>query len=247
MLGVIGGSGLYSLRDLPGWQATGVGEAETAWGSPSEPVTLGEVAGMPVAFLPRHAGNHSIPPHLINYRANIEALRLAGAERILAVCSVGGIEVRCVPGALVVPDQLIDYTSGRDHTFSGPGARPRHIDFTEPYSPAWRGEVLREAERLAPDAEVPLVDGGVYGATQGPRFETAAEIVRLERDGCAVVGMTGMPEASLAREAGLEYAAVCPVGNLAAGISRERLDLDEITAVSRSALPLVGSLIAALA
>lgn len=247
MLGVIGGSGLYSLRGVPGHRAVESRPVETRWGRPSSPVAIGEVGGAPVAFLARHGEDHSIPPHRIEYRANVEALRLAGAERILAVGAVGGIGPRCLPGALVVPDQLIDYTWGREQTFAGPGDPVAHVDLTEPYSPAWREAVVAAAERLAPAAEVPLVVGGVYGATQGPRFETAAEVARLERDGCTVVGMTGMPEAALAREAGLEYAAVCPVGNLAAGINPGPLDQGDVTDAARTALPLVAELVAALA
>lgn len=250
---MIGGSGLYSLDEVPGWRPAGAGRGgQTApsgtspWGPPSEPVTTGVISGTPVAFIPRHGRDHSIPPHRINYRANIEALRSAGVKRVLAVCTVGGIGAGCEPGTLVIPEQLIDYTWGRENTFAGPDDL-EHIDFTDPYTPGWREEVVRQAEELAPAAEVPLVAGGVYGATQGPRFETAAEIARLSRDGCAVVGMTGMPEAILAREAGLEYAAVCPVGNLAAGISPVALDQHEVTVAAGTALPLVTELIAALA
>lgn len=246
MLGVIGGSGLYSLQGVDGYREVESRPVETRWGRPSAPVVLGEVGGAGVAFLARHGEGHTVAPHQIDYRANVESLRLAGVDRILAVGSVGGIGPRCVPGALVVPDQLIDYTHGRESTFSGPSDPVTHVDFTEPYSPRWRARAVEALTGLAGDG-VPLVVGGVYGATQGPRFETAAEIARLERDGCTVVGMTGMPEAILAREAGLDYAAVCPVGNLAAGINPERLDQHEVTAAARTALPLVRALIPVLA
>ncbi len=246
MLGVIGGSGLYSLAGVEGFRPGESRPVETRWGRPSSPVGLGEVEGAPVAFLPRHGADHTIAPHRINYRANIEALRLAGVDRILAVGSVGGIGPGCVPGALVVPDQLIDYTHGRETTFAGPSDPVAHVDFTTPYSPAWRDRVIAALEPLA-EIGVPQVLGGVYAATQGPRFETAAEVARLARDGCTIVGMTGMPEAVLAREAGLDYAAVCPVGNLAAGINPGRLEQRAVTAVARAALPLVTALIPAIA
>lgn len=244
---MIGGSGLYSLDDVADAPAAERRDPETPWGKPSSQVTIREIGGAPVAFIARHGEGHSIPPHRVNYRANIATLKQAGADRILAVGSVGGIGAGCEPGALVVPDQLIDYTGGREQTFAGPGDPVLHVDFTDPYSPGWRSDVLEAARREAPVAGVPLVEGGVYGATDGPRFETAAEIARLRQDGCTVVGMTGMPEAVLAREAGLEYAAVCPVGNLAAGIAPGQLDQDQVFATSRSAMPLVIRLVTVLA
>ncbi|MCO5316444.1 MAG: S-methyl-5'-thioinosine phosphorylase [Solirubrobacterales bacterium] len=235
---MIGGSGLYTLEGTPGYRPTGSRTAETGWGTASGPVRLGAVGGTPVAFLARHGERHSVAPHRVNFRANIEALRLAGVSRILAVGTVGGIDPDCVPGVLVVPDQLIDYTSGRERTFSGPEDPPVHLDFTEPYSPGWRKRVTAALGEQA-GSDVPLVTGGIYGVTDGPRFETAAEVQRLKRDGCTIVGMTSMPEAVLAREAGLEYAAVCPVGNVAAGLDPARLDLDEVITVARRALPAV--------
>lgn len=247
MLGVIGGSGLYSLEDVAGGTAVERREAGTRWGAPSSPLTVTAAGGSRVVFIARHGEDHSIPPHRINYRANIAALKEAGVDRILAVGSVGGIGEGCVPGTLVVPDQLIDYTSGRERTFAGPGDPVRHVDFSHPYSPDWRQEVVAAAWREAPAAGVPLVGEGIYGATDGPRFETAAEITRLSRDGCTIVGMTGMPEAVLAREAGLEYAAACPVGNFAAGVSPGILDQAEVVSASRLAIPLVIRMVTALA
>lgn len=245
MLGVIGGSGLYSLAGSEGFTAEEDRPVETRWGQPSASVSLGEIRGRRLAFLPRHGEDHSVAPHRINYRANIEALRLVGVKRILAVGSVGGIGPGCLPGTVVVPDQLIDYTHGREATFAGPGDPVNHIDFTEPYSPEWRRRVVGALEAAAGDGGSVVV-GGTYGATQGPRFESAAEVARLARDGCTIVGMTGMPEAVLAREAGLEYVAVCPVGNLAAGISPGELDQNEVTAVARAALPLITAAVPAL-
>ena len=237
LLGVIGGSGLYGLS------ASGRPKAvSTPWGPASGPTVIHEVGGG-VAFIARHGADHSIAPHRVNYRANIHALREAGCDRVLAVSSVGGIAPACQPGKLVVPDQLIDYTWGREMTFQGEGDPVRHFDFTDPYSPDWRGKVTGALSEL----EIEFVDGGTYAAVQGPRFETAAEIRRLAADGCHIVGMTGMPEAILAREAGLDYAAVCPVGNLAAGIATEELSMDDVIGAVGSGMERVTSLITNLA
>ncbi|MGB0119839.1 MAG: S-methyl-5'-thioinosine phosphorylase [Solirubrobacterales bacterium] len=220
-LAVIGGSGLYSLDGLGVDHQASV---DTPYGQTSAPLVTGTLGEGRVAFLARHGEGHSIAPHQVNYRANIRALADVGVERILAVCSVGGIGPGCVPGTIVVPDQLIDYTSGREATFSGDGDPVRHPDFTFPYSPAWRMDVVSELNRL----RFEHLDGGTYAATQGPRFESSAEVSRLAKDGCTVVGMTGMPEAILARELDIEYAVICPVGNLAAGISAEELSMGEV-------------------
>lgn len=239
LLGVIGGSGLYGLEAQQGPAAAG--PAETPWGPTSSPVVVSEV-GSGVAFVARHGTGHSIAPHRVNYRANIHALREAGCDRILAVCSVGGIGAGCVPGALVVPDQLIDYTWGREMTFQRESDPVVHFDFTDPYSPEWRGEVIAALTELGIDH----IDSGTYAAVQGPRFETAAEIRRLAADGCHIVGMTGMPEAILAREAGLDYAAICPVGNLAAGIASDELRMGDVIAAVGPGMERVTTLISAL-
>jgi 5'-methylthioinosine phosphorylase len=223
LLAVIGGSGFYSLEGFGGPADAGPG-SPGPWGEPSGPVRSFRTGGSDVLFLARHGEDHSVPPHLVNYRANVHALAQAGATRVLSVATTGGMGSGCVPGALVVPDQLIDYTWGREHTFVAPGSGVRHIDFTEPYSKDFRAEVVAALTSRDPH----FVDGGTYAAVQGPRFETAAEIDRLRRDGCTLVGMTGMPEAALAREAGLEYAAICPVGNLAAGLAGHELSLEEV-------------------
>lgn len=240
LLGVIGGSGLYALESESG--PAPAGPLETPWGPTSGPVVVSEI-GEGVAFVARHGVDHSIAPHRVNYRANVHALLEAGCDRILAVSSVGGIDSACVPGALVVPDQLIDYTWGREMTFQREGDPVVHFDFTGPYSPDWRGKVTTALAGLGTE----FVDGGTYAAVQGPRFETAAEIRRLAGDGCSIVGMTGMPEAILAREAGLEYAAVCPVGNLAAGISPDELKMGDVIAAVGPGMERVTSLITALA
>jgi len=218
-LAVIGGTGLYRLAALSDVQAVA---GETPYGAPSGPVRVGQLGGRKVAFLARHGEGHSLPPHRVNYRANLWRLKELGARRVLAVNTVGGITDRYGPQVLGLPDQLIDYTHGRVASFwDGEGGEVLHVDFGEPYTPSLRAAVLAAADR----AGVALVDGGCYGATQGPRLETRAEIARMRRDGCDLVGMTGMPEAGLARELGLDYACLAIVANWAAGCG----DAGEIT------------------
>ena len=219
-LGIIGGSGLTRLKAL---QVERQEIVATPYGEPSAPLTFGHFDGGPVVFLPRHGGAHTIPPHRVNYRANLWALKSAGVERIIGMAAVGGITLP--PGALCVPDQLIDYTWGREHTlFEADLSSVTHIDFTEPYCQDLRQDLLDAGAQ----AGVALADGGTYGATQGPRLESAAEIRRLERDGCDMVGMTGMPEASLARELGLCYASLALSVNWAAGKSEGPITMAEI-------------------
>lgn len=232
-LAVIGGTGLYRLAGLEDARAE---RPDTAYGAPSGPVRVGKLEGRRVAFLARHGEEHSVPPHRINYRANLAALRALGAQRVLAFNTVGGIGDGFGPRVLACPDQIIDYTWGRVSTLcEEPGTEVLHVDFGDPYSPALRARVL-EAARAA---GVDLVDGGCYGATQGPRLETKAEIARMRRDGCDLVGMTGMPEAALARELGLEYACIAIVANWAAGCGGAtgeitlREVLDNVEAASR--------------
>jgi 5'-methylthioadenosine phosphorylase len=211
MLAIIGGSGLTQLASL---EVTHRKAVRTPYGEPSGAVTFGRLRGREVIFLARHGYGHTIPPHEVNYRANIWALREEGASAVVSVASVGGIRADLGPGKLVVPHQIIDYTWGRRSTFFEGGDVPvTHVDFTQPYAEPLRQRIL-EAARAAGEE---VVDGAVYAATQGPRLETAAEIDRLERDGAEVVGMTGMPEAALARELDLPYAAIAVVVNHAAG------------------------------
>lgn len=211
MLAIIGGSGLTRLANL---EITHRQVMRTPYGEPSGALTFGRLNDRNVIFLARHGYAHTIPPHQINYRANIWALHSQKATRIVAVAAVGGIAEGLGPGTIVVPDQIIDYTYGRGFTFFEGQEQPvTHVDFTRPYCDRLRSRILR-AVRSAGEQ---VVDGGVYGATQGPRLETAAEINRLDRDGCTLVGMTGMPEAALARELGLSYASLCVVANHAAG------------------------------
>ena len=210
-LAVIGGTGLYQLAALAGVETL---EGMTPYGAPSGPVRVGRIAGQRVAFLARHGEGHSLPPHQVNYRANLWRLQQVGAHRVLAINAVGGITGRFGPRVLALPDQLVDYTWGRISTFcEEPGTEVRHVDFGEPYTPALREAVIAAANRSG----VALVADGCYGATQGPRLETRAEIARMRRDGCDLVGMTGMPEAGLARELGLDYACLAVVANWAAG------------------------------
>ncbi len=211
MLAIIGGTGMTQLDNL---NITRRLIVRTPYGEPSQPLIFGEISGREVIFLARHGNGHTIPPHEVNYRANIAALHLQGVTEIAAIATVGGIHPDLSAGKIVIPHQIIDYTYGRKTTFHDGISNPvKHIDFTEPYSQSLREKWQRAA--IAVGEEV--VDHGVYAATQGPRLETAAEINRLERDGATIVGMTGMPEAALARELGIGYATICPVANYAAG------------------------------
>ena len=210
MLAIIGGSGLTRLSTLAVAHREVV---RTPYGEPSSALLFGQIAGRDAIFLARHGHGHTIPPHRVNYRANLWALKSRGATAVLAVASVGGIR-GAAPGDLVLPHQLIDYTNGREATYFDGGDRTVvHIDFTHPYAASLRSHCLAAARA----AGIVVIDGGVYGAVCGPRLETAAEIDRLERDGATLVGMTGMPEAALARELDLPYASICVVVNYAAG------------------------------
>ncbi len=232
MLAIIGGSGLSKLGNM---EVTKRKVARTPYGEPSGALTFGRIGACDVVFLARHGYGHTIAPHEVNYRANLWALKEAGALEVVSVASVGAIRPNIPPGALLMPHQVIDYTWGRHATFfEGRGAPVNHIDFTEPYS-----RVLREKlQAAAKAARETMIDRGTYAATQGPRLETAAEIDRLERDGADIVGMTGMPEAALAREISLEYAAVAVVANYAAGRadSKRAIPLDKIGAVLDEAM-----------
>ena len=214
-LAIIGGTGLTSI---PGLQIERREMVKTPYGPPSGPLSHGELNGRKIVFLARHGHRHSIPPHKINYRANIWALKSLGVTHIVAVAAVGGIDDACSPLAIVIPDQIIDYTYSREHTFfEGRPGKVEHIDFTYPYSPFLRECQITSAEKTA----LRFVSTGTYGVVQGPRLETAAEVQRMKRDGCTIVGRTGMPEAALAREVGLEYASCALVVNWAAGITGE--------------------------
>lgn len=232
MLGIIGGSGLTQLANLDVRRREVI---RTPWGETSGPISFGRIGERDVAFLPRHGHGHTIPPHMVNYRANIDALKRAGVRWVISVASVGGIRADLGPGVLVVPHQVIDYTWGRESSYqNGHHSQVVHTDFTNPYSDEVRQALLTSAG----DNGQAVVDGAVYAATQGPRLETAAEINRLERDGADIVGMTGMPEAALAREAELPYAAICVIANWAAGRgdSKQAIQFDRIEATLQDAM-----------
>ena len=243
MLGILGGSGLSELANM---QVTRRRAVRTPYGKPSGALVFGTLRGRKVVFLPRHGPADTIPPHEVNYRANIWALHAQKVTDVVSVASVGGIRADLGPGTLVIPDQIIDYTHGRSSTFFTRGRGPvTHIDFTRPYCEALRQRLL-EAARAAGET---LVAEGTYGATQGPRLETAAEIGRLERDGAHLVGMTGMPEAALAREIGLCYAAIAIVVNHAAGrgASERGIRLEDIRLASERAMGRVHAILEQLA
>ncbi|GHT87423.1 S-methyl-5'-thioinosine phosphorylase [Betaproteobacteria bacterium] len=232
MLAIIGGSGLTQLSILEVQRRE---VARTPYGEPSGALTFGRLHGREVVFLARHGYGHTIAPHRVNYRANIWALKNVGAQAIVSVASVGGIRANFGPGVLVIPDQIIDYTTGRSNTFfDGGESSVRHVDFTFPYDEGMRRQLLTAAQA----AGEPVVDGGVYAATEGPRLETAAEINRLERDGADLVGMTGMPEAVLAREQELAYAAINVVVNYAAGrsASAQGIHFEQVEEVLQDAM-----------
>ena len=229
-LAIIGGTGLDSLGIL---QIDKYEPISTPYGEPSSPVARGSLFGTEVLFLPRHGSGHALPPHKINYRANLWALREMGAENILGVAAVGGISKNMGPGVLAIPDQIIDYTWGRPSTFFEDDLEQvTHIDFTHPYCASLRQRLLSAAAT----GSISIVDGGVYGAAQGPRLETVAEIVRMERDGCDLVGMTGMPEAALARELELCYASCAVVANWAAGKSEGIITMEDIENTLKGAM-----------
>jgi 5'-deoxy-5'-methylthioadenosine phosphorylase len=242
MLAIIGGSGLTQLANLQDIRREVV---RTPYGEPSGALTFGTLGGRDVVFIARHGYGHTIPPHAVNYRANMWALQSAGANRIVSIASVGGIRSDMKPGVLAVPHQIIDYTHGRKHTyFEGTDQPVTHVDFTRPYCEELRVELLSAAAQ----AKLAAVPDGVYAATQGPRLESAAEIDRLAGDGADMVGMTGMPEAGLARELGLCYAAIGVVANWAAGRgdSAEAIPLDTIRAVLTEAMGRVRLLLEAV-
>ncbi|MFK5913097.1 MAG: S-methyl-5'-thioinosine phosphorylase [Woeseiaceae bacterium] len=221
-IAIIGGTGLTSIQ---GFEIVGREIIQTPYGEPSGPLVNGNLAGQHVYFLPRHGAAHTIPPHKINYRANIWALKNAGIEQVIAVNAVGGIRKDMQPGKVIIPDQIIDYTGSRINTFFEEGLKKVvHIDFSEPFCEPLRQTIISAAKK----ASIDTINEGTYASTQGPRLETAAEINRLENDGCHLVGMTCMPEAALARELDICYASIAVVANLAAGRGDEPLTMEMI-------------------
>ncbi|SDT99625.1 S-methyl-5'-thioinosine phosphorylase [Halopseudomonas salegens] len=223
--GIIGGTG---LNQIPGLQLLAREVVSTPWGEPSAPLVRGCLEGREVVFLARHGEPHRIPPHRVNYRANLWAMQSAGVTRIVAVNAVGGIDAAMPPGHFCVPDDLIDYTWGRDMTYFADDLEAvTHIDFTQPYTSSVRKALLDALQAV----NVAYSATGVYAATQGPRLETAAEVRRLRKDGCHIVGMTGMPEAALARELNLQYACLALVVNAAAGMDEAPISMAAIETV----------------
>jgi len=239
MIGVIGGSGLLGIE---GWGSSREEVIKTPYGEPSHAIKVSELDGSEVAFIARHGNPHHIPPHLINYRANLWALESLGVKTIISVATVGSIAPEIEPGVLVFPNQIIDYTSAREHTFFDGLNKPlNHIDFTHPYEDFLRSQLIASSQ----DLKIKFIENGCYASVNGPRLETAAEINRYENDGATIVGMTGMPEAGLARELGISYAAICPVANHAAGrgLSKEGLNLETINKNSKEMMASVVTLI----
>jgi 5'-methylthioadenosine phosphorylase len=218
VLGVIGGSGIY---DIPGLDITDSVKLSTPYGEPSDLYRIGKSGGAKVAFLPRHGSIHHIQPHKINYRANIWGFREIGVKKILSIGASGGITIE--PGSIVVPDQIIDMTSGRDSTFHDE-EEVVHVDFTTPFCPDLRTHIFATSG----NAGITIVGKGTYICVNGPRLETAAEIRAFSLLGADMVGMTGMPEAVLARELEICFAAISVITNRAAGISGEMLTATEV-------------------
>jgi len=242
VLGIIGGSGLYSLGEHFALEEQA--SRKTPFGDTSADVLQGRWQDVPLAFLPRHGADHKVPPHRVNYRANIWALKQLGVNQIIAINAVGGITADTPPLTLVLPDQIIDYSSGREHTFfDGDDGQVSHVDFSWPYSAELRGILMEVGLQQGQ----PLVAAGTYGSTNGPRLESAAEITRLQQDGCNVVGMTGMPEAVLARELEIDYACLALVVNWAAGVEDKAISMQEIMANVEQGMQQVKSLLLAAA
>ena len=223
---VIGGSGLYALDES--FRVESSKKIKTPYGDVSSDLIVGEFNGCRLIFLTRHGASHHIPPHKINYRANLWALNTMEVSHIIAINAVGGIDHG--PRSLVLPDQIIDYTSGRCHTFSdgaeldGEKTEVNHIDFSFPYSQPLREKIIRASQAQGID----LNTSGSYCCTNGPRLETIAEIRKMQNDGCSIIGMTGMPEAALARELEIEYASIALVVNWCAGLENSILSMDAI-------------------
>jgi len=238
-IAVIGGTGLYAMMDE--FEMTHQEIINTPYGEPSGPLVHGRLHDKPVVFLARHGFTHRLPPHRINYRANIWMLKKSAVDRVIAVNAVGSMNPESPPESLVLPDQIIDYSWGREHTFYAEDlTRVVHVDFTRPYSESLRKTLIQAGE----NCQQSLVKSAVYGCTQGPRLETAAEVRRLQRDGCDLVGMTGMPEAGLARELSLQYASIAVVANWAAGIAEGEISMEQIEASLQNGMEQVKTLVA---
>jgi 5'-methylthioinosine phosphorylase len=237
-LALIGGTGLTELDEHG--ESIGI---DTPYGPPSAAIRVVETSPLRLLFLPRHGSPHRFPPHCVNYRANMWALREAGADQVLAVSAVGGITEKCIPGALVAPDQLIDYSWGREHSYCDSENVPLvHVDFTKPYEGPLRRALLQAGKNAALD----ILDGGCIGVFQGPRLESTAEVERARRDGCDMAGMTSLPEAGLARELGLDYAGIAVISNYGAGVSDQLISEDDIAETLREPMTRVRKVVRAL-
>lgn len=237
-LALIGGTGLTELADVAETLVV-----DTPYGAPSAPVSVIHTDPVRLLFLPRHGSPHRFPPHRVNYRANLWALREAGAHHVLAVSAVGGITADYPPGTLAAPDQLVDYSWGREHTYFDSADVPlMHVDFTRPYEGPLRTLLLQSAASRS----IELVDGGCIGVFQGPRLESAAEVERARRDGCDMAGMTSLPEAALARELGLDFAGIAVVSNWGAGVSGQLISEEDIAETLREPMTRVRALVRAL-
>lgn len=227
-IAIIGGTSLQRIKALKIHERKKI---TTNYGEPSSPIAFGELNGKDVLFLNRHGDAYQLPPHKINYRSNIDSLAQLGVKKIIAVNAVGGIASFAKPLHLSVPNQIIDYTYGRQHTyFEGGESGVNFIEFSSPFSKTLSDKLISSAKALGFDNnEKGFSENTCYGCTQGPRLETAAEIKRMARDGCDLVGMTMMPEAALAREKNIEYASLCLVVNWAAGLSEEPITMEEIS------------------
>ena len=236
-IAIIGGSGLAELSEL---EVIDKKIIDTPWGRPSAPIIIGKLSSKDTVFLPRHGIDHKIPPHEINYQANIWALHKMNIDKIISINTVGGITKLMNPGCIVIPDQIIDYTYDRKNTFyTEEHKNVKHIDFTFPYSETLRNKLILGAEKI----ELNIQTKGTYAVTQGPRLETSAEIIKLERDGCNIVGMTGMPEAGLAKEIDIDYACCSLVVNWAAGKSNTPITMEIIEKNMESGIEQIKNLI----
>lgn len=245
MLAIIGGTGLASEDTFT---LTSKEEFSTIYGEPSSALLFGELNSdnnsdqiqNPVVVLSRHGFKHNIPPHKVNYRANIQALKETGVTSIIAVNAVGGISDKMSPGSIVLPNQIIDYTYGREHTFYADDLEHvTHIDFSYPYDQ----QLIDKITQAATNLQLDIIKLGTYACTQGPRLESVAEIKRLANDGCDIVGMTAMPEAALAKEVGINYASISFVANWAAGISTAELSMQEIEAEIKKGMDKIKALL----
>ena len=237
-LALVGGTGLNQLSEV-----SKTLQFETPYGAPSADIQVIQLEPVRLLFLARHGNPHRFPPHCVNYRANMWALREAGADHVLAVSAVGGICPPYGPGTLAAPDQLVDYTWGREHTIhDSEHVELLHVDFTRPYDGPLRSALLTAAGRSSVD----VVDGACIGVFQGPRLETAAEVQRAARDGCHLAGMTSLPEAALARELGLDYAGLAVVSNWGAGVTPDLLSEDHIAETLKEPMTRVRSVLESL-